>query len=77
MNMNILEVLTTVLLMCSSPDVGCKVIDNEETLSTRIEVCLNTPTHLLPPTLSLGLINMNDVEKYRYITVQPISCLEV
>ena len=76
--MSILELLTTVFFICSTPDNGCRSLVDKEKKSITYFVCVNdsSPSSDLP-SFDLGVIDLNKPDNYRYITIQPISCTEV
>jgi len=75
--MSILELLSMVMIMCSNPENGCRVVENNETNVSTYVVCVESDSRSKLPSIELGVIDMNNPDKYRYITIQPISCTEV
>ena len=76
--MSILELLTMTLIICSNPNSGCKVIEEKDTNNVKYVICVDNPSPSSSlPSFDLGVIDMNNPEEYRYITIQPISCIEV
>ena len=75
--MSILELLTAVLITCSTPESGCRVIDIEEKKNTTMIMCIDNPGNRKIDPISIGIIDLDNPEKHRYLTIQPVGCIDV